>query len=87
VQTAGLESIQPGRFFAQNKKEDVLPDGPTALATPQTKTCLRGPRFARPLRGAYTGREGMIFFGPTVGRGQTIPANGRADAVYLTQTS
>jgi len=26
----------------------------TALGHPQTKTCLRGPRFGRPLRGGYT---------------------------------
>jgi hypothetical protein len=25
--------------------------GPLRSATPQTKTCLRGPRFERPLRG------------------------------------
>jgi hypothetical protein len=35
----------------------------------------------------YTGLEAMIFFGPTVGRGEIIPANGRTDAVRLAQTS
>src|ERR1700730_11747749 len=28
--------------------------GPLRSATPQTKTCLRGPRFGRPLRGFFT---------------------------------
>jgi len=35
----------------------------------------------------YTGLERIIFFGPTVGREINVPANGRADAVYVTQTS
>src|ERR1700733_1239767 len=42
--------------------------GPLRVATPQTKTCLRGPRFARPLRGVYTDLAEMILCGPPVGR-------------------
>jgi len=49
-------------------------------------SCRTGPlRVERPLRGVYTGLEGIIFFGPTVGREINVPA--RADAVYVTQTS
>jgi hypothetical protein len=32
-------------------------------------SCRTGPlRVVRPLRGGYTGLEGILFFGPTVGR-------------------
>jgi hypothetical protein len=37
--------------------------GPLRSVTPQTKTCLRGPRFARPLRGGCTGLGGMRAWG------------------------
>jgi len=51
-------------------------------------SCRTGPlRVGRPLHGVYTGLAGMIFIGPTVGRRRTIPANGRANAVYLAKAT
>jgi hypothetical protein len=48
--------------------------GPLRSATPQTKTCLRGPRFARPLRGLYTGLATAICDGPRDARDYHLPA-------------
>ena len=51
-------------------------------------SCRTGPlRVARPLRGVYTGLGGMVVFGPAVGRGSMILANGQAKDVRVTQTS
>jgi hypothetical protein len=65
----------------------VLPDGPTALGHPTNEDLFVGTPVARRLRGVYTGLARATFHGPPVGRQMMIPANGRTDAVYFTQTS
>src|ERR1700677_3098363 len=50
----------PPRNRLEAVTHTVLPDGPTVLGHPQTKTYLRGPRFGQPLRGVYTGLAGRI---------------------------
>jgi hypothetical protein len=51
-------------------------------------SCRTGPlRVERPLRGVYTGRDKMVFFGPTVGREDNDPGQRPGRRCFFTETS
>jgi hypothetical protein len=47
-------------------------------------SCRTGPlRVGRPLRGGYTGLDGMMFFGPPDGRKKNDDSDQREDLCFL----